>query len=503
MLINRRDFLKRMISIPPSLMLSRLLGGARADASGSPNLIILVLDALSATNMSLYGYRRKTTPQLEQFARRANVYHAHYAGGTFTTSGTASLLTGTYPWTHRAVNVRGLVHRSFTTKNLFHLFPSHVRVAFTQNYLANYLLQQFHDDLDRHLPVGAFSELAQYKAGSDLPTQEFRALTDSVFGDPPGSLLLGSANKYLEAYRANRARIELEEFQEYQGKIIFKIRDVFAGIADELARLDQPSLCYFHVYPPHDPYRPQTEFSGLFLDGWNPKPKPRHSLWKDHSTSRKTLNEQRLLYDQYLANADAAFGELVERLEASGVLDRSILIVTSDHGESFERGYLGHSGPYVYEPSIRIPLLIAVPGQMERRDYHSITTSVDILPTLLTIAGYAIPSWCEGRVLPGFGLADENGERVIFSMDGKNSSAFGDLPVLSVAMRKGKYKIIHYRGYNEEGDPYHAGVYELFDIASDPGERTNLAGSHPSILNELKKELLSAYDSARRLQSES
>jgi membrane-anchored protein YejM (alkaline phosphatase superfamily) len=102
-----------------------------------PNIVILVLDALSAENMSLHGYARATTPNLERFAQRATVYNRHYASGNFTTPGTASLLTGVYPWTHHAINGSGLIARNMAI-NLFGSGKQYFRLAFSQNVWPNY-----------------------------------------------------------------------------------------------------------------------------------------------------------------------------------------------------------------------------------------------------------------------------------------------------------------------------------------------------------------------------
>ena len=72
-----------------------------------PNIIVILFDAMSARNLSLYGYPRETTPFLDKFAARSTVYHRHYSGGNFTTPGTASMLTGMFQWKHRAFNVAG------------------------------------------------------------------------------------------------------------------------------------------------------------------------------------------------------------------------------------------------------------------------------------------------------------------------------------------------------------------------------------------------------------
>ncbi len=112
---------------------------------------------MSADNLSLYGYRRHTTPNLERLAERALVYHSHYSGGNFTTSGTASMLTGVYPWSHRAINLGGLVRRPLVDGNIYHLLgPEYHRVGFSQNLWADLFLRQFGADVDQHIPSPTF-----------------------------------------------------------------------------------------------------------------------------------------------------------------------------------------------------------------------------------------------------------------------------------------------------------------------------------------------------------
>ncbi len=501
--ISRREFLHVLSGLPGAFAASKIFSPVAELSSDRPTVIILVLDALSARNMSLYGYPRATTPNIERFSQRANVYHAHYSGGTFTTSGTASLLTGTYPWTHRAINIRGVVRHDAVERNIFNLFRMHHRAGFTQNYLADYLLAQFGSEIDRHYPIGSFSKLEQYVGENEVgdSTLRFRANTDLLFDQIPGSLILGLMNEYRKNHRVANIERAQDGLQHYADDLFFRIEDVFSGLVAILRSLESSALFYVHLFPPHDPYQPQDDFDKLFVNGWKPKPKPRHNLWKENSTSRKTLSENRLTYDQYLANTDYAFGQFVDQLQAAGVLENSFLVLTSDHGESFERGYLGHSGPYVYEPSIHIPLLISAPSQRERNDYYSVTNSIDVLPTLLDAAGYEVPDWCEGRILPGFvRTLGEQPERVSFSMDAKNSSAFKDLPTISIAMRRGNFKLIYYVGYNAENDPYHDGVFELYNLEDDPEELNDLINEKLPMVHEMKSQLLSAYELARRLR---
>src|SRR5512137_2624998 len=135
---NRRDFLKLSALLSAGTALTALQPRIESLQERKPNIIILLADTMSAENLSLYGYRRHTTPNLERMAERALVYHSHYSGGNYTTPGTASTLTGLYPWSHRAINMGGLVRRPLANLNVFHLLgPEYHRVGFSQNLWAD------------------------------------------------------------------------------------------------------------------------------------------------------------------------------------------------------------------------------------------------------------------------------------------------------------------------------------------------------------------------------
>src|SRR5512142_667090 len=140
---SRRDFLKLGSIVSGAFAAARLLPHAAVRPSTStpstPNILIFVFDAMSAKHLSLYGYPRKTSPNFERFAAHATVYNQHYAAGNFTTPGTASLLTGLYPWTHRAINQSGLIVRERVEQNLFRQVGARYhRLAFSQNMWPNY-----------------------------------------------------------------------------------------------------------------------------------------------------------------------------------------------------------------------------------------------------------------------------------------------------------------------------------------------------------------------------
>ncbi|MFC1936416.1 sulfatase-like hydrolase/transferase, partial [Chloroflexota bacterium] len=151
---DRREVLKISALFGLNYGLSSLLRppSRQANQPGT-NVLIIVFDALSALNLNLYGYPRKNSPFLHQFAENAIVFHNHYSGGNFTASGTASLLTGTIPWTHRNIRLDGHPAKAFEKQNIFSLFDTHYRIAYTHNHLANILLHDLNPQIDEHVPI--------------------------------------------------------------------------------------------------------------------------------------------------------------------------------------------------------------------------------------------------------------------------------------------------------------------------------------------------------------
>ncbi len=496
---SRRDFLKFASVVSGGLAVSKLspnFPGTRSNtATALPNILIFVFDAMSAENLSLHGYRRKTTPNLERFANRATVYNQHYSAGSFTTPGTASLLTGLYPWTHRAINEGGLIARNLSERNLFRVLgKSYYRLAYSQNIWPNYFFGQFQRDIEKILSPAAFSVLDQVvaeKFGADLANSQ-RAFDDLLFQDgfAPASLVFGLLeNLQLYAAVANASAEEypdgLPHTENYP--IYFRVKDVFDGLMATVENLNEPSLVYLHIWPPHEPYRPSKSFDQMFLDGWSPGVKPGHKLVDPLSHhSQQVLDNSRLTYDQYIANLDAEFGRWIDFLDAKGILDHSYVIVTSDHGEMFERGVSGHITPLLYDPIVHVPLLISAPGQKSRQDVNLPTNSVDLLPTLVHLSGDPVPDWCEGHILPGQGGVEEP-ERSIFMMDAKQNPSFSPLSNASFAIRKGPNKLIYYKGFSQYGK---RDRFEMYDIKNDPNELNDLFTNSSGTAGDLRTELL-------------
>jgi len=502
--LSRRDFLKFASVFSGSILsrglIKKLEKSAGQQNSSFPNILIFVFDTMTARNLSLYDYPRNTTQNLERFAQRATVYHQHYSAGNFTTPGTASLLTGMYPWEHRAIHIKGLIKRDLVDRNIFRLVGSnYYSLAFTQNPFASILLSQFSEDLDNILPLEAFSKFG-YSISSHFPSKQIiidHAFDDLLFtkgnNSSPASLVLGTTERILLGEYLQTHRKEfLAPTEDYPrgipraaNYVFFNTEDVFDGISSVVKNLPQPSLAYFHLWPPHSPYKPQKGFFDAFNDDWSPVEKPIHPLGDDITYEK--MNQDRKLYDENIASIDSEFGKFIDFLDEKGILNQSYVMVTSDHGESFERGILGHNTPTLYDPVIHIPLLISSPGQNTRRDVLVPTSSIDVLPTLLQITNQTIPAWCEGRVLPEFG-GEEDMERSIFSVEAKSkNSAYAPFTNVTIAMRKGNYKMIYYLGRTKTD------TFELYDMQHDKEEMIDLYNVRTDIADMMQEELLTKF----------
>lgn len=493
--ISRRSFLKMVGSAAPAILFPKASSWTsehlkQADVS-KPNVIILLFDAMSARNLSVYGYPRNTSPNLERFAEHSLVYHSHYSGGNFTIPGTASLLTGTYPWTHRAINHRGMVKKSMIEENIFRAVGNEYhRLALPQNVWSNLITSQFANDIDTLLPSGIYGELDYLK--DDLFPKDVnmatRALDDFAFKEyEQASLIFGpllSALYFRDAARLSKDGYPRGLPNNENYPLYFRLEDIFDGLSSLLTGLPSPTFAYIHLYPPHAPYRASSRFYKKFVDNFRPVRKPVHRF--SGHTSNTRLASARRSYDEYIASIDWELGNLFDTFEKEGVFENSYVIVTADHGEMFERGQVAHTTPLLYEPVTHIPLLISAPGQKTRRDIFAPTNAVDMLPTVAQLTGSPLPAWAEGRLLPGLG-GMEDYDRSTFTVEAKKVSSFAPLGIATVAMRKGAHKLVYYTGYESEDS------FELYDLESDIEEMSDLYSAQPAVAKKLKEELLDTF----------
>ncbi len=490
--MNRRTFLK-MAGALPLLGIARLLPAALTQRSDLPNIVVLLFDTFSAKHLSLHGYPRSTTPNLNRLAERATIFHSHYSTANFTTPATSSLLTGSYPWSHRAFHINGTMNELYTTQNIFAALgeAGYERITYTHSSLVMLLLEQMHKHLDHYVPPRAlalFDELLADRAFSqDLITaylgeksilpRDRDVLSTSLFfslldGRQRETQIEETRQRYRELFPRGTPRVDFVRY--------FLLEDAINWIQGEVNKSrSHPYFLYTHLYPPHGPYNTRQEFINLFAeDGYVPVAKPAHLFGE--GIPQRLLDQNRQQYDEFIPYVDAEFGRLYDFMEVNGLLENTYLILTSDHGQLFERGIHGHITPTLFEPVVHIPLFVFAPGQSQRRDIFTRTSSVDVVPTLLHLAGLPVPDWCEGQILPPFSPNPAATDRPIYVVEAKRNSKNTPLTQATVSLFQGEHKLTRFWGY--EG---FAERYELYNLGQDPEEADDLYGNNP-LSNELQ-----------------
>ena len=375
-------------------------------------------------------------------------------------------------------------------QNIFNLLPDqYYKAAYTHNLLVMSLLHQMRGDLDlfkhtRELCL-VDNEIADRIFFNDY-TPAFWAEQSALSGGatPPGTLFLSMLDRAIRSFDGRRLRQEMGANYPLGipnlHNLYFLLEDAIDWIGSQVNGFPRPFLGYFHLLPPHEPYTPHKDFVGIFRDGWRAEEKPRN--FGALRTPEPELNLQRRLYDEYLANTDAEFGRLMDMLEEQGILDDTYVILTSDHGELFERGIRGHVTLTLYEGLSHVPLLIHAPGQNSRQDVFTRTSGVDLLPTMLQWTGQPLPDNVDGMVLPSY-AAKEPTDRAVYALEAKSNAKNIELYKATVSMHRDGYKLIRYFGYTDED------IFELYDLSNDPEELVDIFNTNPTIAARLQQEL--------------
>ncbi len=487
--MNRRDFLKLAGLAGLGLLAPRAFMQAAPAHLAAPkqNVLVVVFDAFSFRHFALDGYGRETTPNIDRLARNAIVYHNHYAASNFTTPGTASLLTGTMPWTHRAHRLADTVTGDFRRRSLFSAFPQHHRIAYSHNPFAAILLDDFFEDIDLLVPRKElyFSQnkylsslfpkdddvfnLAWDRAIEQESSKSYTLLLSQLYErlvSPPLASEIGAAHREIFAQFPLGVPAVQNRYE------LFILEDGVDWLSETLRLQSGPFVSYAHFLPPHEPYKPRREFVDRFaVDGLPVREKPNHPLLQKQALHTvQELNALRSRYDEFILYVDAEFGRLYENLRGAGILENTWLVLTSDHGEMFERQVAGHRFPVLYEPLLRVPLFIFPPGQQGRIDVDDLTRAIDVLPTLLSINDQPIPFWAEGSVLPPFDRLAAGTARDALALFSSNTPPEAQIQKYSASIRRGDWKLIYHTGYPELAAPR----IELYNLKNDPEELDDL-----------------------------
>ncbi len=355
------------------------------------NILLITFDALGAEDMSLYGYKLPTTPNIDTFASRATVFTNFYSASTFTTPSVATMLTGVYPSESHVYQLQGRLRAEDADKSL----PRAMRVggyatgAFMSNPFAYYLSKGLKNEFDF------------------LPEPPFH---------PGGLKYLWDATAPLHQDSGIGSRIDEYFDLEHIWNLVshshfnlaMRVRAVasFEHAREVLAKLPDGFFLWVHVMTPHQPYIPDPADRDRFLpyDEGRSYEEENRSYWKPHYApdQQGQVDRRRLLYDEFIATADRAFGSFMSELENGGKLRDTTVIVSADHGESFEGGIFEHESPYLTRPDIHIPLIIRTPNQQDSRRIAFTADQTALAPTILELAGQPKPDGMRGQSLVGW-----------------------------------------------------------------------------------------------------
>lgn len=446
-------------------------------ASNVPQYVfILSIDSLSAKHMSLYGYSRETTPNLAEFAQQATVFDRMYASSNWTVSGIASLITGTRPWTHRGVNLSSGPDAAPFETGVFGLTKAlgYTNSAYVTNLNASPKTHGGARWFDRiRYPLADTMSFGLEWPWQLVDRQPRMYGTEVVLYGYFDELL---AHLGFGASTDNRSPAATFD----------------AILADLAADSAKPGhFAYWaHFYPPHYPYAAPEPFLGKFdasplgrtrFDSTPQVARQGSAIARDPLYPKVYANR----YDEAIAYVDAEFGRFFSELKRLGIYDKSLIVVTADHGESFTHNCATHGGACLHEEVITIPLLIKQPGQQVMSHVWDAMEQVDLAPTLGELLGL-VPEdrsiWEGTSMVPA--MQGGSAAHPVFSMNFEDSLRYSKLPAGSVAVIDGPWKFIHRFGY-------YPGMYpvsledSLYNLHDDPDETYNAAQERPDVAGRL------------------
>jgi arylsulfatase A-like enzyme len=340
------------------------LPSAPADA---PNVLVIVVDALRADHLSAYGYSRVTSPNLDRLAQQGVLFERTYSPSSWTPPSHASLLTGRYLFEHRAEE-----------KRLDDRFPVLPQVLERRGY--------------RTAAISANTFYFCRRAGFG---RGFLRFDDNFYSVPD------------RAWRTLFGRLfDLHIFRPLGFEDVPARRyaaDVNAALLNWLDNTGRgPFFAMLNYYDAHDPYLPVDEYARKFLRKGKPSAilnwiQQRRSPW----LTREQLQEEIDAYDGGIAYADAQIAALRDELERRGLLQNTILVVTSDHGEAFgdHQVYLHRNSLYVEE--IRVPLIFSWPQRLP----EGLRISVPVSNSHLAATLFDLTGSRDKDIFPGPSLA--------------------------------------------------------------------------------------------------
>ncbi len=396
--------------------------GARPWGASRPDVVVFLADTFRADNMQLYGGALALTPNLDRLAQAGLACTRSWSVGTFTLAGHASLFTALYPHQAGVLGEEHILPEELVTLAEVFASQGYRTGAITD---AGMVARAFAVDQ-------GFAYFDEKKRALEATFEAARAFLDADDGRP---VLL-----FVHTYRVHRPfRVSDETRREHGARL--GLEGTFRGLERELIALARAA-------------GHEVDRAPDFPKAMIPQPE-----------AQALIQKLRAHYQGGVIDLDRGFGEFWRDLEQRGVLAHGFLAFTSDHGEAFgEHGQLYHKDD-VYEEQTRVPLVFVGRGLEPRIVTHA-TSSVDLMPTLVELAGLEGP-FPDAQRWHGRSLLTLDEERVLYSFECGPEPSSSTFAVLD-----GGQKVIGL----EDREALHAGqIVGAFDLTHDPRELRDAA----------------------------
>ena len=362
------------------------------------NVVLIVIDALRADHMSLYGYLRETTPRIDDWATEGFVFEGAMANSSWTKTSMASILSSLYPTSHAVTLVHSALSDEVETLPKILWRHGYHTAIFTANMFIT--------------PAFGFDQGVDFFYSTRTP--HFQKLM-------VGHILirLGHLNKAIKTLAQFPIQIErwlLGEETPAGGVEAPGLTQAFGKWLNRVE--DDRFFAYLHYMEPHDPYGPLP----LKTPGFTPLNRSNgplvlnrplfHGFFpfeKAKTVSPGTLEGMIDLYDGEIRWTDYWIGELIQELKRRDLFEKTLIILTSDHGEEFYDHYAWGHGRSLFQEVIHVPLVLSCPEALRedgRRFSHRVR-HIDIMPTILDFCGLAPPEGIAGESLVPILRGDE------------------------------------------------------------------------------------------------
>jgi arylsulfatase A-like enzyme len=431
---------------------SRAMAGLPAPPSNARNVVLIVWDAVRAANLSLYGYPRNTTPNLMHWARKGARYNMALAPAPWTYPSHSCFFTGHWPF---QLNSQWKFSLDAPVPTLAEHLAS--RGYQTAGFSANTFCCSYETRLDR-----GFIHFEDY------PLTPRSLLSRTV----AGSWILQNILDRDDFYEAKWTRS--------QSRNASGINDAFLDWLHRRQK-DRPFFAFLNYFDAHEPYMPAPEYAGRF--GIRPRTPRDHQFLLDYGTTGsksfqvRDVQMARDCYDDCIAFLDDRLGRLLEKLQGRGLLDNTLVIITSDHGESFgDHGIFLHANN-VFVDEVAVPLVILSPDAPAGLAVAEPVSLRDLPATVVDRLGLLAGSPFPGHSLAAYwSLAPGQAPPEITPALSEHAAptAFQPQPEQSLRRRDVQMSLVaRGRHYIRDG----SGSELLYDLRRDPFDSVNLIDS--------------------------